>query len=506
MKTIVIGAGIGGLASAIRLALLGHEVEVYEAQATYGGKVTELSLGKYRFDAGPSLCTLPHLIDELFLIGNKNPREYINFDSIPLSHRAFFNDGQTVDISTDFETLIAQCAEHFTISQTRMRKYLNFIRRQYQLTAPHFLDSDSLTLSSFFSAKMLYAALRYGIIKPLSTVHSVNARYLQDPRLVQIFDRFATYNGSNPYRAPGILTLIAYVELGLGAYMPKGGIIAIANALYTYACELGVRFIFNTKIHRIVTKKVSSTICVQGVCSDDTMVCADAIVSNMDVSLTYTLLLKEDFARFPFRLKKDIRRWQTQASSSALVFYWAMNRSYKQLDVHNIFFSSDYKAEFSHVFDFHPTDSVFHDPTVYVHVSSKINSEDAPKGCENWFVMLNVASDRGQDWDSIAQDARARIVTKLSPHLDLTLDKHIVDQAYLTPRDIAGRTLSAGGALYGSNSNTIRNALIRHPNTSPYVKGLFFCGGSVHPGGGIPLCLASAKRVAHAISRGYQGQ
>ena len=170
-----------------------------------------------------------------------------------------------------------------------------------------------------------------------------------------------------------------------------------------------------------------------------------------------------------------------------------MGKSFPQLDLHNIFFSDDYKAEFDAIFN---QKNLFNDPTVYVNITSKDVSADAPKGKENWFVMVNAPHDTGQDWELVAQELRQWVITKLNRILDVDIAPFVEEEWIMTPNIIESRTQSYLGALYGASSNDKMAAFLRHPNFSRNISSLYFCGGSVHPGGGIPLCLLSAKIVA----------
>ncbi len=187
---------------------------------------------------------------------------------------------------------------------------------------------------------------------------------------------------------------------------------------------------------------------------------------------------------------------QQERSSSALIFYWGIKKQFTQLDLHNIFFSEDYKAEFDHIWQ---QKTIYHNPTVYLNISSKLKPDDAPEGCENWFIMINVPANTGQDWDTLIADARKNIIQKLSGVLGEDIGSLIVTESILDPRSIESKTSSYQGSIYGTSSNSKFAAFLRHANRSSKIKNMYFCGGSVHPGGGIPLCLLSAKIVSEWV-------
>lgn len=486
MKAVVIGAGIGGLATAIRLRVQGYEVQVYEAGAQAGGKLNELHLQGFRFDAGPSLFTLPELVSELFCLAGREPGNYFSYELLPELCRYFFEDGSCIRAFSQPEAFAEEIEQKTGESAAKVKKFLQKSQRLYELTAHVFLHRSLHKLSTYLRADTLRSMLRLHQLDAFRSMHQANRSHFQDERLVQMFDRFATYNGSNPYRAPATLNIIPHLEHNLGAFFPTGGMYRIAQSLYKLACELGVVFHFNHKVEQIVLADSQQ---VKGVQVKQQVVPADVVVSNMDIVPTYRKLLPQLSA--PEKILRQPR------SSSALIFYWGMNTTFDELDVHNVFFSKQYEKEFEAVWEHQ---SIWHDPTVYLYVSAKKCPQDAPPGKENWFVMINVPPDTGQNWPALAQQARSSIIHKLSRMLGRDISRHIVCESVLDPPLIASRTSSYQGALYGNSSNNRWAAFLRHPNFSRRLKGLYFCGGSVHPGGGIPLCLLSAKIVGDLVA------
>ncbi|ARS36987.1 1-hydroxycarotenoid 3,4-desaturase CrtD [Pontibacter actiniarum] len=479
-KAVIIGAGIGGIATAVRLAVKGYSVTVLEANDTFGGKMQEFWLGGYRFDAGPSLFTLPHLVDELFTLAGRNPKEYFTYTRLdPITHY-FWPDGSRVKAYADAAQFATEAAQQLGVPRKAVQEALEKSSRLYKGTADTFLHKSLHRLQTYLSPDVLKAMGCLTDLGLTTTMHEANAKQFSDPRFVQLLDRFATYNGSDPYQAPGTLNIIPHLEHNLGAFYPKGGIYAIAASLVRLAEELGVVFRYQEPVLRITTENGKAT----GVETNSGSYQADVVVSNMDVVPTYRKLLPNQPA--------PEKTLQQPRSSSALIFYWGIKRDFPQLHVHNIFFSQDYKAEFEHIFKYK---TVSQDPTVYVNITSKAAPGDAPAGSENWFVMVNVPHNQGQDWEELTAKTRQAVLQKLSRMLQTDIKELIEEEQVLDPLLIEGRTSSFGGALYGSSSNNRMAAFLRHPNFSARLKGLYFCGGSVHPGGGIPLCLLSAKIV-----------
>ena len=311
-----------------------------------------------------------------------------------------------------------------------------------------------------------------------------NQRALNHPKLLQLFNRFATYNGSNPYSAPGILNVIPHLEHGIGTFFPQGGMRSIAQALYELALRLGVQFKLNSPVSRIEVRKGKAV----GVEANGMLHEADVVVSNMDVVPTYRRLLANQPA--PEKTLKQER------SSSALIFYWGIERSFPELGLHNILFSEDYEREFNALFS---AALPYKDPTVYSHISSKAEASDAPPGCENWFVMVNAPRNQQQYTEAAIASIRQQVLEKLTRMLGVDVAALIRTEDVLHPGLIESRTSSYLGALYGAASNSKFAAFLRHPNFSKRLKNLYFVGGSAHPGGGIPLCLLSAQITADLI-------
>ncbi|AKD02765.1 1-hydroxycarotenoid 3,4-desaturase CrtD [Pontibacter korlensis] len=479
-KAAIIGAGIGGIATAVRLAVKGYDVTVLEANHTFGGKMHEFWLGKYRFDAGPSLFTLPHLVDELFTLAGRNPSDYFRYTRLdPITHY-FWPDGSHVKACADAEKFAQEAEQQLGVPKRAVQEALQKSARLYKGTANTFLQKSLHRLNTYLSPDVLKALGCLSDLGLTTTMHEANANQFSDPRFVQLLDRFATYNGSDPYQAPGTLNIIPHLEHNIGAFYPEGGIYAIAASLVKLAEELGVEFRYNEQVERIITQQNNVT----GVETIKGRYAADVVVSNMDVVPTYRRLLPDQPA--------PEKTLQQPRSSSALIFYWGVRKVFPQLHVHNIFFSQDYKSEFEHIFKYK---TVSPDPTIYVNITSKADPADAPAGGENWFVMVNVPHNQGQDWQQLTAETRQAVLQKLKHMLRTDVEALIEEEQVLDPLLIESRTSSFGGALYGSSSNNKMAAFLRHPNFSSKIKGLYFCGGSVHPGGGIPLCLLSAKIV-----------
>ena len=453
-------------------------VQVFEANDYPGGKLSQFEVNGYRFDAGPSLFTMPHFLEELFEESGAKLQDRFSYIRKEIVCNYFFEDGVRFTAYADKKRYAEEAARTFDVTSEQVLRYFEQSAMKYELTESLFLKKSLHKLSTYLSKDTVRAIVRAHRLGLMNTLHDENTRAFSDDRMVQLMNRYATYNGSSPYRTPGIMSMIPHLEQHYGTFFPKGGMISITNALYDRAREMGVQFHFNQRVEEILISDDKA----MGIRLADRTVQCDAVLSNMDVMPTYRRLLPREKA--PERALKQER------SSSALIFYWGIKKEFPELDLHNIFFASDYKKEFEVLFE---GKGVAEDVTIYIHISSKDEKADAPAGCENWFVMVNVPGNKGQDWDALIPQIRSRVISKLNRLLKTDVELLIEAEHVLDPRGIEARTQSYQGSLYGAASNNRFAAFLRHPNFSSRIKNLYFCGGSVHPGGGIPLCVMSGK-------------
>lgn len=478
LKVAIVGSGVAGLASAIRLACRGYQVQVYEANAFAGGKLTEFKIDGYRFDAGPSLFTLPKLVDELFTLAGEDPRLSFNYQKLAINCKYFYEDGTLISAFGEPKDLINELSEKTGETRQSIEAHIKKSSFLYDKLSELFMFSSLNDWRVYFSKKALSAYFSFTKLGFFKTMNRANADAFKSQKLIQLFNRYATYNGSDPYKTPATMLIIPHLEISIGAYFPQGGMHSITQSLVGLAERCGVKFFYETPVERILVEKGKAV----GLQVNGKPTYYDRIISNVDIVNSYKRLLPQ--------IKSPKFLLNQPKSSSALIFYWGINSTFDKLDVHNIFFSEDYKQEFQHIFN---SDSIYQDPTVYINITSKVNADDAPTGCENWFVMINTPNNQGQDWEQLIAQARIGIQKKLTRLLGTDIAQLIQTEKILDPRTIESRTGSAQGALYGNSSNNLFSAFLRHANKSKRVENLYFCGGSVHPGGGIPMCLSSAK-------------
>ena len=485
-KAIIIGSGVGGLATALRLKAQGLDVVVFENNSYPGGKLSSFNLGQYRFDAGPSLLTMPHYIDELFELFNENPKDYFNYKRKDISCKYFWEDKTVLNAYSDKNKFINEINKVLKVDKNIITKYLLKAKKKYDLTKNIFLEQSLHNIKTYLSSDLIKGIFNLYIFQINKTLDTVNQDELKEPHLVQLFNRFATYNGSSPFKTPGMMTLIQHLEQEYGTFVSEKGMINIPKSIFDLAKRNGVKFQFNKLVNEIVVKNNK----VVGVKVNNTLIESDFVVSNMDIVPTYKKLLKKSY-----QPKKVLNQ---ERSSSALIFYWGIKKTFKNLELHNILFSNNYKKEFDSIFEL---GTISDDPTVYINITSKDVVSDAPKESENWFVMINSPNDTGQDWDEIIKTVRKNTINKINRTLNIDIESFIEFEKVFSSKTIEKNTQSHLGSLYGSSSNNKMSAFLRHPNFSKHIQNLYFCGGSVHPGGGIPLCLLSAKIVSELIKK-----
>lgn len=485
-KITIIGAGIGGLSVAIRLAAAGHPVTIYEKNPAVGGKMEEFRADGFRWDTGPSVITMRSVLTDLFAATRRRLEDYLDLTSVEPLTRYFYSDGTILNITRDLPHLLDQIA---AIDERDVEGYLSFLAYAaslHRITGPVFIYDQTPTLRSFARVS-LPDMLR---VDAWRSMDAAIRQFVRSPHLRQLLGRFATYVGASPYHAPATLNVIAHVELNGGVWYPRGGIYSIARALEKLARELGVQIHTNCEVQQIQIKNS----CVSGLLlANGRQMEANSIIANVDVATVYEKLLPSNTTN-PHRLKSLLR---ADLSCSGFILLLGVEGQRANLAHHNIFFSSDYRREFDDLFNRHmPPD----EPTIYLAITSKTDPGDAPEGCENWFVLVNVpALDEQMDWSAYKSRYRDQILARLKTFgLDVT--EHIRSERILTPVDVERMTGARRGALYGLSSNSPFTAFRRPHNRATDVKNLYFVGGTTHPGGGVPMVMLSGKIVAGMIA------
>ena len=492
MKIVIIGAGMGGMTAAARLARSGHSVTLYEASDTYGGKLRTEWIGKFAFDTGPSLLTLPAVYKDFFIRTGKPLGQLCEIKAVDPSFDYRFADGTSLTF--------ANLSRHHTLNGIRnaygedvSRQWEQMMKRatkMWDVSREPFIESE---LRSPFSLLKRTTLIRdIFTIAPWKSLRDFANEQLPDQRLRYILDRYATYSGSDPRKAPAVLATIAYVEEAFGAWHIKGGLGTLAQLVYQRCIDVGVEFHFNSSVAEITVEKAVA----QGVrLSDGTIVRADAVIANADAALIYNQLIKGEKRKLR-KVRKNLKRAGASIAGFTLLLGLRKDGS-APLNHHTILFPQDYDAEFDSIFE---AKLPVQNPTIYICAP---NDEQMVKDAslESWSVLVNAPHHGidGFDWsdENFARIYANSIIDQIEAR-GISVRDRLESLTIRTPADLERTVLAPGGSIYGTSSNGARAAFMRAKNRSP-IKGLYCVGGSAHPGGGLPLVGMSGEIVANAV-------
>ena len=486
-RVVIIGGGLGGLATALRLVKSGFSVTVCEQGATFGGKMNVFERGGFRFDTGPSLITLPWVFEKLFSACDARMDEHVNLVPVRPLADYVFDDGTRFTYSSSLPDWLEVVRK---LEPRDVDGFLRFMRlgaRLFALSSETFLRRMPLAPPDMRALKALrHLPLRHA----WGNYHSTVTAHFKSPYLRQLFDRYPTYVGSSPYQSPATLAVIPYIEFAYGGWHIKGGLYKLIESLVSLARGLGVDLRTSTEVERIECKGRR----VQGVIlTDGSHLTADVVVMNGDSSAIGSLLGGNN-SRASFSLPKD-------RSLSGFVMLCGINRKLPELAHHTVFFSADYHKEFAQLFDKRRFPD---DPTIYVSTPSRSDPSLAPSDGETLFIMANAPANDG-DWSADeTASARSLVLKRLARSGFPKIDSLIEVKDDWIPARFARSYACAGGAIYGTHSHGWRRAFLRPPNKDRHLKGLYYVGGSTHPGGGTPTVLMSAEITANLVNK-YEG-
>ena len=494
-KISVVGAGIGGMSAAARLAKQGHQVTVFENSDQSGGKCRTEWFGDYAFDTGPSLLTLPAVFRDLFLKTGKRIEHVLDISPVDPAFNYNFADGSKVTFpNLSNPKTYLEIEKSFGISASNSwRQIIERSEKMWEASRDSFIESELTSIWPLLLRRNLINQINQ--ISPFTSLRSLSEKLNLDPHLKMIIDRYATYTGSDPRSAPAVLLTIAFVESTFGAWHIKGGIGQLSVALEQRCRDLGVDFQFKSLVTKILVERNK----VEGVVlSDGKIIKSDLVVSNSDAEYTFNSLIGNEVSS-----ARGERRKLKSATKSLAGFSLLLgldNSKSKLVDIkhHNVYFPENYDLEFDQIF----TQKVpVTDPTIYLCApkdSSMVKGADK----EAWFVLVNAPRhepESGWDWKDGGQEYAQKIISKMDD-LGLNVTNRLDFMEYRTPADLENYAMAPGGSIYGTSSNSPVSAFLRARNRSK-VKGLFCVGGSAHPGGGLPLVGISAEIVAKAIGK-----
>ncbi|WP_139998594.1 phytoene desaturase family protein [Paenibacillus paridis] len=485
-KVIVIGGGLAGLSAAIRLRADGHDVLVLEKNERAGGKLNIREGAGYRFDTGPSILTMPWVLEQLFASAGKKLEDYMTLKRVEPQWRAKYEDGTELDVLGDLPNMLAQIGSLSPDDRDRFIRYVDYCRQQYELSLKSFYSRSITGISDMRQQHSLKELLA---MDPLKSMAQKTEHYLRHPHLKQLFNFMIMYIGSSPYAAPAALSQLIYVQMGLGIYYVEGGMYNIARGMLRLLVELGVEVRTNSEVLEIIAENGRAT----GVRLENETIACDLVVCNLEAVPAHKSILGSQ----PQSASTIKKLAKYEPSVSGHVMLLGVNRSYDNFKHHNFLFSKRPEQEFRDMFVNKRPSA---DPTVYVGISSKNDPSQAPAGKENWFVLTHVPPLReGENWATYQEAYRELVLDKLERMGAQDLRKHIEWEYQFLPNDLQSLYGSNGGSIYGVVTDRKLNGGFKIASRSAMLGNLYFVGGSTHPGGGVPMVTLSGQLTADLI-------
>lgn len=481
-RVVVIGAGMAGMCAAARLQRMGHSVTVFEASDTYGGKCRSETIDGFTFDAGPTLLTIPAVYRDFFQRTGKHMAQVLTIEPVDPSFDYRFADGSAVRFAnlSRKKTVSAISQAFGEKSAQEWDRALIQAEAMWDVSREPFIEHE-ISVKSFITPRFLRDLFT---IAPWKSLRSLG---LSDSRLQMIMDRYATYSGSDPRKAPAVLSTIAFIEEAFGAWHVQGGMGKLAQAVYQRCLDLGVTFEFSTRVTKVLIDAGAAT----GVSlSDGRTVGAENIVANCDASLLYNQMIDPSLAKGE---RKKLSK--AEPSFAGFSIFLGLKKSDISLAHHTVLFPRDYDQEFDDLFTHKRPCS---DPTIYICAPN--DPTMAPdENHEGYSILVNAPRHGDVDWSNrdFVESYAKKIIDTIESR-GIPIRSRCVIQEIRTPLDLHNATNAPGGSIYGTSSNGARSAFLRAKNRSP-IKNLFLAGGSAHPGGGLPLVGLSAEMVAEAI-------
>lgn len=485
-SVIVIGGGLGGISAAIRMAQHGFKVQLFEQNNYIGGKLNRLEHKGFGFDLGPSILTMPYIFERLFKNSHKNMSDYVAIERLSLQWRSFFPDGEKIDLYDNSEETMLYNNQFTDKDKQELAQFYMYAERIHRFTERGYFNLGLDGLTEILKYHGPFSALKG--FDYFSTMQQAINRYITRPHLRDMIGYFIKYVGSSSYDAPAVLSMLFHMQQEQGLWYVKGGMHHLAQALEKLALEEGVSIHTGVSVDNIKTYHNQVT----GIrLNTGEIKYADYIISNMEVIPTYRDLLH--FSQQ--KINKLEKRFEP--ASSGYVLHLGVNRNYPQLAHHNFFFSNDSKRNYEEVFH---QKILPQDPTIYLVNSNKTDKKQAPKGYENIKILPHIPYIQDKPFKQEEYDAfKERILTKLESMGLSDLKSHIVYEDVWTPEDIRHNYRSNRGAIYGVVADKKKNKGFKFPKKSEYFENLFFVGGSVNPGGGMPMVALSGQQVADKI-------
>lgn len=484
----IVGAGMGGLAAAIRLTAMGFEVEVFEKNGQTGGRMGRLEAGGFTFDTGPSLLLMTDTYRELFRSAGRDLDDYVKLIPLDGQYRVTFGDGDTLTIRRALPELIKEIERIEPGVTPNFYRFLEDACYKYRLGRSEFVERDFDKAKDFFGLRNLRLLLK---TKAVNNYYRQVSKFFTSDKLRQAFSLQTMYLGLSPFEAPAVYSLLPYTELAEdGLWFPEGGMYALVGAMEKLAMELGVTFHMNSPVEKVVVTKGRA----RGVMVDGEEIEADAVLANADLPYAYRELLGER-ADSDFKLRK---RGKLQYTASAYMLYLGIEGKLDNMLHHNFYLSERYRENFEAIFrDGRLPD----DPSFYAVVPSKTEPRMAPEGMDSLFVLVPVPHlGPNVDWERDGEAFREKVYGLLERRCGVSRDR-VVYEKVRTPLDWRDDYNLEEGAAFGIGHGIFQVGYFRPPMVSQAVEGMYFVGASTRPGTGVPLVTIGARLVAERIGR-----
>ncbi len=482
---VVVGAGLGGLSAAVSLQAEGYQVTVVEKNQHFGGKLNEMTDQGFNFDLGPSILTMPYIFEQLFARAGKNFYDYVAIEQLPLEWRSFFQDGTTIDLYSDLQDMQDKNSSLTEQDVQEFEKLLKYGERMYELTDHGYFRRG---LDTFREVTKYYGWLKsLRGFDVFSTMDDVISRHISNTYLKDTLNFFIKYVGSSPYRAPAVMTLLPYIQNEFGLWYVRDGLYRLAEGIYRVAREIGVEFEFSQKV---VSAKTEGDRIISVLTESGSLYSADYFLSNMEVLPFYKDVTEEP-------VKKLNKYSSFEPSCSGYVMHLGVRGEYPQLAHHNFFFSEHPKKHFETIFEDYELPE---DPTIYLVAAGKTDSGVAPQGHENLKILPHIPHIQDREFtEEQYQRFEKNIITKLEKMGLKDLEQKTVYKHVWRPKDIHEHYLSNRGSIYGVVADKEKNKGFKFPKQSDIYRNLLFAGGSVNPGGGMPMVSLSGQLAADKL-------
>jgi len=486
---VVVGAGLGGIASALRLRARGYQVTLVDKCDSVGGRGRSFEIDGYKFDCGPTIITAPFLLDQLFELYGKKASDYYKLVPMMPWYRIMFADNSNFDYGGTTEATIAQINKFCPADAPGYIKLIEHCKKIFEVGFVQLGDQPFCSLKD-----MLQAMPDMVRLQSFKTVYELVSNYISDEHLRRALSFHPLLVGGNPYHTTSIYLLIQYLEREYGVYSAMGGTKSIIDALTVLMEEAGIKILLNSEVKQITTLdgKVTGIALASG-----TKIKSDMVIWNGCATYLYKNMLPDISRRKWTNKKVD----NLKHSMGLFVLYFGTDKRYEHTAHHTIMLGETYKELLTELFD---TKVLNQEPSVYLHAPTRTDSSLAPPGCDSFYVLCPVPNLQGDiDWSKQGPLLRDKIVALLQKRLLPDLQDHIVVERYITPQDFKVDLLSEFGAGFSIQPTLTQSAYFRYHNRSEEVAGLYLVGAGVHPGAGIPGVLCTAKTTQKLIDQDF---